>query len=322
MINNIQALRAFAAFNVVLFHIIGTSASYSQNVDYLSYLEGWGSSGVDIFFVISGFVMLHTQFLKRRSPFQFLRSRIVRIVPIYWVITLFVLSLYVLFPSLFREMEVTPTWAFSSLFFMSSIFAGKHPIVHVGWTLEWEMFFYVMFAFGLIFRAWRFQAGFVTLAIFLVSILANSFIALEFLLGMLVAYIYREFRLDKTQGAVVFFLGTCVLLLSISSEIAELEINRVLIWGLPSFFIVCGLLYCPQIKSHYLTYFGDASYSIYLVQMLTIPAFYKFSSKIFHDWNGDVLAVLCLLSSVTFGCLIYSLIEKPITTKIGKLLSS
>lgn len=122
MINNIQSLRAFAAINVVLFHIIETSASYSQNVDKLSYLEGWGANGVDIFFVISGFVMLHTQFFQRRTPSQFLRNRIIRIVPIYWAITAFVLFLYSLFPYLFREMIVTPTWAFSSFFFTSSFF--------------------------------------------------------------------------------------------------------------------------------------------------------------------------------------------------------
>lgn len=85
---------------------------------------------------------------------------------------------------------------------------------------------------------------------------------------------------------------------------------------MPSFFIVFGLLYCPQIKNRLFTYLGDASYSIYLVQMLTIPAFYKISSKLLSGWNGDVLALFCLISSVGFGCIIYSLIEKPITLKI------
>lgn len=112
------------------------------------------------------------------------------------------------------------------------------------------------------------------------------------------------------------------MLISISSKVSELELNRVLLWGIPSFFIALGLLYCPQIKNQLFTYLGDASYSIYLVQMLTIPAFYKFSSKLLAEWNGDALAVLCLISSVGFGCIIYSLIEKPATAKIRKLLGS
>ena len=93
-IENIQALRAFAAINVALFHIIGTAASYSQSSNYLSALEGWGSNGVDIFFVISGFIMLHTQMERRRSVIDFLKLRLIRIMPIYWLLTAFVIMLY------------------------------------------------------------------------------------------------------------------------------------------------------------------------------------------------------------------------------------
>jgi exopolysaccharide production protein ExoZ len=320
MINNIQALRAFAAINVVLHHIIGTSASYSQSVDFLRYLEGWGANGVDIFFVISGFVMLHTQLLQRRSPYQFLKNRVIRIVPIYWGISLFVLILYFLLPNLFREMVITPTWAISSFLFSSSVFADKPPIVYVGWTLEWEMFFYCMFAFGLFFKSWRIQTGFVMLSISIVSFFSGEFIALEFLFGMLVAYIYRDFYLGTFKGIISFIFGCFLLLLSLSSNVLALEINRVLLWGLPSFFVVLGLLYCPQIKARLFSYLGDASYSIYLIQMLTIPAFYKLSSKFMSGLNGDLLAIFCLFLSVIFGCMIYSLIEKPATYKIKTLL--
>jgi peptidoglycan/LPS O-acetylase OafA/YrhL len=71
MINNLQILRAFAAINVVLFHIIGTSVSYGQGVVQFSFLEGWGANGVDIFFVISGFVMVYTQLKNPKSFFIF-----------------------------------------------------------------------------------------------------------------------------------------------------------------------------------------------------------------------------------------------------------
>ncbi|MDB2405246.1 acyltransferase family protein [bacterium] len=63
MLLNLQILRAFAALSVVLFHTIGTSSSYGFDTRWISYLEGWGASGVDVFFVISGFVMLYTQLL-------------------------------------------------------------------------------------------------------------------------------------------------------------------------------------------------------------------------------------------------------------------
>ena len=66
MLLNLQLLRAFAALNVVLFHTIGT-CFLRYETDFISYLEGWGANGVDIFFVISGFVMLYTQIDNKRT---------------------------------------------------------------------------------------------------------------------------------------------------------------------------------------------------------------------------------------------------------------
>lgn len=322
MINNIQALRAFAAINVVFFHIIGTSESYSQGVGLLGYLKGWGANGVDIFFVISGFIMLYIQMTQRRSPFDFFKNRILRIVPIYWLLTLFVIILYLFLPSIFREMNLTPVWAISSLFFTSSVFTNQHPVVYVGWTLEWEMLFYLIFSVSLFFDKLRLQVGFVVASLTCVSFLTENYIVLEFLLGMLVAYAHKKATLSKRQGLLVFFFGLFALLLSLLPSVVSWGLNRVLLWGIPSYFIVYGLVSCAQIRGRFFTYLGDASYSIYLVQMLTIPAFYKFSSKILGGWNGDFLALLCLFSSVAFGCLVYSLAEKPITLKLKRVFHS
>jgi len=322
MITNIQALRAFASINVVLFHIIGTSQSYSQDVGLLGYLKGWGENSVDIFFVISGFVMLHIQMIQRRSPFDFFKNRILRIVPIYWLLTLFVIFLYLFFLSIFREMNITPVWAISSLFFTSSVFTNQLPIVYIGWTLEWEMFFYLIFSIGLFFNKLRLQVAFVVVSLTCFSFLTKSYIVLEFLFGMLVAYSHKKAILSKRQGLLMFFFGLFTLLLSLLPSVVSLELSRVLLWGIPSYFIVYGLLSCAQIRGRFFTYLGDASYSIYLVQMLTIPAFYKFSSKILGGWNGDILALLCLFLSVTFGCLVYSLVEKPVTVKFKKVFHS
>ena len=93
MLNNLQLLRAFAALNVVLFHAIGTSASYSYETNFISVFEGWGANGVDIFFVISGFVMLFTQLDNKRSVKDFLLLRVIRIILIYWLLTLFVIAI-------------------------------------------------------------------------------------------------------------------------------------------------------------------------------------------------------------------------------------
>ena len=322
MISNIQVLRAFAAINVVLFHIILASKSYLQDVDLLNHAGGWGASGVDIFFVISGFVMLHTQMVRRLTPLEFFKNRTLRIVPIYWTLSLFVILLYLTQPSIFRDIKVTPTWAISSLFFTSSIFANQPPIVHVGWTLEWEMYFYLVFAISLFFRSLSIQLWFVAITLVCTSLFTNSYIVLEFLFGMVVAYAHIRWKLLPKQGVLLFMFGTLLLLFSLLPSVATLQINRVLLWGIPAILIVLGLISCSQANIRLLTFLGDASYSIYLVQIFTISAFYKFSSKYFQYWNGDVLALLCLISSVSFGCLVYSLVERPLTVNLKRMFKS
>ncbi|MCW1512823.1 acyltransferase family protein, partial [Acinetobacter baumannii] len=87
MINNIQALRAFAALNVVFYHIIGASISYDLPTSSFLFIKEWGQNGVDIFFVISGFIMVFIQEKNRKSSFEFIKNRVERIVPVYWLLT-------------------------------------------------------------------------------------------------------------------------------------------------------------------------------------------------------------------------------------------
>lgn len=322
MINNIQALRAFAAINVVFLHVIKTASTYGQSTDYLSFLAGWGANGVDIFFVISGFVMLHTQMQKKRHTGAFLKSRILRIVPIYWLITLFVVAVYYAVPGIFRSMELSGTIILSSLLFSSLLVLGEPPIVYVGWTLEWEMLFYFVFGLSLFLRSWVHVFLVVSLVLAGVSLASGDFISLEFLFGMAVAYFYNKgFEIREKTGVLIFVFGMLLLCASLSSELEVDPTNRVIIWGVPSFFIVFGLLFATQISNRFLVYLGDASYSIYLVQILTIPAFYKVSSIVLRPVNGDVLSILCLISSVAAGCLVFSMIEKPMTKKMKRAFS-
>ena len=86
-LTNIQFLRAFAALNVVLFHILSTAHTYGYKPISLEFLAGWGACGVDLFFVISGFIMVYIQSVKERSPTEFIVERILRVCPTYWLLT-------------------------------------------------------------------------------------------------------------------------------------------------------------------------------------------------------------------------------------------
>jgi exopolysaccharide production protein ExoZ len=318
MFSNIQALRAFAAINVILFHVISIGNTYPGKSNYFQVFDGWGANGVDIFFVISGFIMLYTQMTRRKSPLDFIKSRALRIIPIYWLITIFVALLYFALPTLFRSKGIDPFWLLSSLFFSSSLFFETLPLVYLGWSLEWEMLFYVVFALALFIQPWNRVVIFVGAAILLISVISGNSIVIEFFLGIIIAYVFHKKTFSHRLGIASLVIGFMLLLLSLLPAVQALKIDRLLIWGLPSFLIVLGAVYSPQIKSEILVYLGDASYSIYLVQMMTIPAFFKLASKLFIGWNGDLLAIACLLTSVIFGVIFYNYIEKPLTAYLRR----
>lgn len=309
-------MRAFACISVVVFHIIVTSFSYSKNVHFFKYIEGWGAFGVDIFFVISGFVMLNSQMRERRSSYIFLEGRIIRILPIYWLITFVVSSLYMAFPNLFRELMISSRWLVSSLFFMSTWTSGHHPIVYVGWTLEWEMFFYIVFSLGLLFREINRLIIFSFSSILIFSLYTNHWIGMEFLFGMIAAVIYKRTYLPHLFGLLFFLVGGFVSFEFIPQQLDLLNLDRVLTWGVSAFMIVLGALYFRKINNKILISIGNASYSIYLIQVLSIPAFYKFSTKFMGFLNGDEMSVFCLLFTIVFGVFFYRIVEIPITTTL------
>ena len=149
---SIQILRALAALLVVFHH-----ARY-QIRDFEAFFYGgiWqsGQAGVDIFFVISGFIMWVTTHDRRTTPLQFLTNRIVRIVPLYWLLTLTVAAACLIAPSLFRGVVLAPEHVVKSLFFIPDFYPGMPthiwPLLLPGWTLNYEMIFYVVFAVALL----------------------------------------------------------------------------------------------------------------------------------------------------------------------------
>lgn len=310
MITNIQFLRAFAAINVVLFHIIGTSASYGTPVVHFEILRGWGANGVDIFFAISGFVMVFTQESKRKSAVDFFRNRVIRIVPIYWILTFVLIALLLMAPSVFRDTRSTYGEMLASLFFVSQVIYDKEPLLYVGWTLEYEMLFYALFAIGLLVRKKTVSYLVPALALIVCVIFGWSRpLVLEFVFGMFCAGIYLSCEVPKRYGIALAVLGAALLL---STIWIKPGVDRVWSFGLPSFMLLLGFISIDQTKNPVVIFLGGASYSIYLVQVFTIPAFYKVVSKPLSWVHGDLLAIFALLFSVGCGCVFYKLVESPI----------
>lgn len=314
MIRNIQGLRAFAAINVVLFHIIGTASAYGFKPHILSFFEGWGANGVDIFFVVSGFVMYYTQTLSRKSVAGFYVSRLIRIIPLYWLLTSLLILIGILLPSAFNRLTLDPYSIFSSYLFLSQALSGGHPLLFLGWTLEYEILFYLFFGLSIILhKDWQRLLSIFAMLTVAIAI-GSSLIVYEFFWGMLLAYIFvNKPRASESQGLLIILTGALLLSASIADELQSLELSRIYVWGIPSIFIVAGSVYARQISSRTVLYLGDASYSIYLVQVFTIPFFYKVAKLGDLNMSGDLLALFCLMLSVIAGCVIHSYVEKPLT---------
>src|SRR5262249_27030727 len=140
MFLNLHLLRAVAALSVVYYH---TTSEAGLNLP-----PAVGSHAVDLFFVISGFIIARTAL---DSPKQFLLRRIVRIVPLYWTATLAVFWLALFTPHILHSTRPDYRQLLCSLLFIpyETPEAGTLPTLILGWSLNYEMYFYVVFAIAL-----------------------------------------------------------------------------------------------------------------------------------------------------------------------------
>ncbi len=151
-IEAIQGLRAAAAFSVAALHVLHDAVGLDPG-GFAARLHDalpW-QAGVDLFFVISGFVMVYSSadlFGQRSGRTVFMTRRVVRIVPLYWAATTLFLLIALIAPSAISHDDLTPARVAMSYAFIPALSSSGfiQPIYSLGWTLNYEMFFYVVFA--------------------------------------------------------------------------------------------------------------------------------------------------------------------------------
>ncbi len=319
-LTNIQFLRSFAALSVIFFHLVENAHKYGMTPVVLSPLGWWGNSGVDIFFVISGFVMIESQRRNTTKAVTFFIRRLVRIVPLYWLLTLFYWALATFAPSLFPNLELSVPWLLTSLTFISGVFSFSAPILGQGWTLEFEMLFYLVFASTLYLRNFV-KSGILTTVImpFIVIFFGGNAIILEFCFGVLVGLIYGKFRPSGRLGYISVGIGIVGFLPTLLFGSGSL--NRAFVYGIPAFFIVLGLVNIRQTQNKLFMMLGDSSYSAYLIQFFTIPFLFKFADIIPKTpLLTDLTFLLFAIITVTTGKILYQAVEKKMTLKLNSVL--
>ena len=315
-LTNLQLLRAFAALNVVLLHVIQSAKNWGYHPIELAKLGTWGASGVDLFFVISGFILVFIQSLKVRSPIDFFLDRVIRICPLYWLLTTICVGLLILAPALFRTISFSPAWAAASYMFIADATLDRQPVLYMGWTLELEMLFYVLFSMSLMAKKLTHSILVAASAIVLANLfldIPNLIMLIEFIMGMAIAYLFMNKRMSTENAAVLIVLGVLALLASVGSN-RLIDDSRILTWGIPAALIVFGCVNFHQVKSGIMTRLGDASYSIYLLQIFMIPLYYRIikAAELPVDYSS-IIAIGCVAASAFAGLAFHVFVEVKMT---------
>jgi exopolysaccharide production protein ExoZ len=310
----IQYLRAFAALAVVFFHAAERSGG-SFNI---------GAAGVDVFFVISGFIMWVMSDSRPLSPRRFMLDRIQRIVPIYWIVT--VVMVVGAVAGLFPNMRLTLEHLLGSLVLIPTRSPSNGevwPVLVQGWTLNFEMFFYAVFAITLV-AARRFQLILLA-AIFAAFALGGWLfhpqsailmtytrpIILEFVAGALIGQLWLRGRLPRHA------FGIALVVIALSGfgtiQLMRLDFNE-FICGPLAVILIVGILALekngamPDIPV--LTYLGNGSYSIYLWHTLAISVVAKVGQSLALP-SPATIALSAILGTL-LGIAAYEAVEKPL----------
>jgi exopolysaccharide production protein ExoZ len=289
----------------------------------------WGA-GVDIFFIISGFIMYHTsahRFGAAGAGWEFLKRRAIRLVPIYWLYTTAMLGALLVFNDRIAHNDVTVAHVVTSYLFLPwpRIDGDLRPILSLGWTLNYEVFFYL--AFGAAMTVPR-RRGLLLLGIVFGSlVIAGTLIPagawmpyfwtrpiiLEFLFGVALAQVFRAgVRLSWPVVATMIVAGFGLMILVTALNLQHL-LMRPLWAGIPALIICAGLALGPtsdQPLMRLASAAGDSSYSLYLSHAFTVNIVAMFWQRLSlgSPWAFVIVAIV---ASFVVAWASYRLLEQP-----------
>jgi exopolysaccharide production protein ExoZ len=334
MIAGIQVLRAVAALVVTICHAQFEFSRIGELPAAMpaATLDGLAGFGVQLFFVISGFVMVYASeplFGSWRGSFVFMERRLVRIVPLYWIVTTLYLALTLLIAKFHKP--YSPGFVVASYLFIPAARPDGivEPLVGQGWSLNYEMLFYFVFALTVP-SVRRISVGIVS-AVLIVAVAAGQSIhplpfiiavwtsplLLHFVFGMWIGLGYREgLRLNQLQGLVLVAVG-CILLLVQFYGPPRLPAFDLVFWCIPAIIVagvsLTGMSFKGPVWS-LLIVIGASSYALYLFHAVAIRVLYYFALWLGFDIGRALLACVssAVLISIVFAVAIHYFVEKPL----------
>ena len=334
-IRSVQALRAVAALAVVGFH---SAVLWHDKFD--PEIRTWenGNAGVDLFFVISGFIMVISSERLVGSPGgwrRFLELRLIRIAPLYWLATTAKLASIAAAPSLALHTRPTAWNVLASYLFIPSHDAAGlvRPILVVGWTLSFEVLFYCIFAGALFVKQNVLYVVAPIMIVFAaVSTIVNQHspaimtlanpIVLEFVFGLVIGRLAARLRRSVSVGWILAAIAglTCLAVVPVDGDW-----ERVAVWGAAAALTLsAGVASEPLLGRRIPTFavrIGEASYSLYLTHGFVLPVLgaVAVQLKLKGAAVGAFLIPCSLFASSAVALIAYRMLEVPMTDLLRRL---
>jgi len=344
IINSIQFLRGFAALAVVIHHTGGYVKRYFEPTLFFGDYFSLGFAGVDLFFVISGFIIHFTSknYLNNPSKLkEYFKKRFIRVYPIYWLITtiIFISSWLInlaLHKNIFNVGYPNTVITYIKTY---TLFPLHFAINAVTWTLSYELFFYLGFSLLIISkRLWVIPVLILALSLFhLINDIPDGNLSyfkfffsgynFEFLFGFLIFQFYKSVKLPNLLSIFLLISSFGIIIYFGYSVIDIDSLKRVLVFGLPSSLILIALLNLEQNETisfpKFFITLGDASYVLYLIHfpmmllMNKLPQITGYTITANQEILYSCFIIICIvITSIN----VHKWIEKPLTKKLNTLL--
>lgn len=336
-LNLIQFSRAIVPLFVILFHAKGFLVFYFH-YNFLNLPSVIKSGGVYYFFALSGFMVyyLHEKDFGNINKFSsFLYNRFIRIYPLYWILTVALLTIYLVFPSLNNHSDVSFLNMIRSFLLLPN---PSEPILGVAWSLVYTVLFYLVFSLLFIKNkvisvllpiVWIVMSILFTINIlssdhYIIHYFFNSY-NLIFVAGVLCGVIIKKVKISIFVSVCMIVVGFIGFPFSwVNTQYQFVNLNFELSITISSILLILGFASTDLQKDVKLPkiakFLGEASFSIYLTHYYCMGAIAVFLGYFsFIHLPNPIIAVLLIVMSTLSGCLVYLLLEKPINWKLKKL---
>jgi exopolysaccharide production protein ExoZ len=338
----IQYLRALAAIGIVVFHTMDMTAMRSH------FPPAFGELGVDVFFVVSGFVIVTVTAQSGRGPLGFWLQRLIRVLPMYWVYTTIVLVALALVPGLFfNARDFDWSYIIRSYLLIPAVnptVGGITPVFSLGWTLYLEMLFYFFFGLCLLLRG-------VALRVAALAVMIGVLVAINRLSLPFDPSAYPIFATWTSPQLLEILAGACIALVASRLMILPLPVGAMLlglgmilywigrdpvhlfnIWtGAAAIAIVAGALVLERAARRHpiraVVFLGDATFSVYLAH----PFAQRIAYVGFVSATGGATAipfglacyfVIMVIAGLAGGILSYVLLERTLQARAASWLGA